>query len=362
MDVTSIGNSLQKIRGSLVFFCVLLLLLACLDSEKAIVPTIAYENYKAVQISFESEGSLNEFSVHLLNQKDIPILGNFSEKGSHVLFTPVVPLSNGQEYVIAQKGKQITSFRVDVNFADGAPELLVIHPKSDTVPQNILKMYFEFSKPMQHVGNPLDFITVFDKMDNTEILPFLDLEAELWNDNHTILTLWFDPGRIKTDLIPNKVKGLPLKQNYSYTINIDKSWNSADGIPLAESYSKTIHVVGKDTKSPDPMNWIIDVPKRGTKGPLKINFDENLDPILALESIKLLIEDIELSGSLKLSSSGNGILFSPNDFWKAGNYQILINPILEDLAGNNLKDLFDSDIRIPIQKKKIVDMLEFNIK
>ena len=35
---------------------------------------------------------------------------------------------------------------------------------------------------------------------------FLELENELWNPEHTQLTLWLDPGRIKRDLIPNQRK------------------------------------------------------------------------------------------------------------------------------------------------------------
>ena len=362
MDVICIENSIQKIKGFLVFFCVMSILFGCQDTEKSVAPILEYQNDKAVRVSFKGNGNANEFSVYLLNKKNSPILGSFSEKDGYISFTPVIPFSNAHEFGIAYKKKQITSFKVGTPRAKKVPELLVIHPWHDTVPVNILKMYLEFSQPMQHVGSPLDFITVFDKTDKLEVDPFLDIEAELWNKNRTRLTLWFDPGRIKTDLIPNREKGLPLKQGHSYIITIDKKWKSANGVPLAQLYSKTVHVVGKDMKSPNPGNWTIASPKKNTKSLLKIDFNEILDPILALESIKLFHGDIPLSGNLKLSNKGKTMLFEPSDFWKAGHYSILIHPILEDLAGNNLHNLFDADLRNPNKNNEMVTVLEFSIR
>ncbi|MEM6539918.1 MAG: Ig-like domain-containing protein [Bacteroidota bacterium] len=363
MDVIRIGNNTkQKIKGFLVFFCTISIIAGCSNSEKSIAPIVVYENNKAVGVSFKGEGDHQEYSVYILDKKNSPILGSFSTKGGYIRFTPVIPFSTTHEFGIAHKGKQIGNFKVNTEQVKKVPEVLVIHPRQDTVPVNILKMYLEFSEPMQYVGNPLDFITVFDKTDRTEVEPFLDLEAELWDKNHTRLTLWFDPGRIKTNLIPNKERGLPLTQNHSYSITIDKNWRSADGIPLAQSYSKTIHVVGKDIKRPNPNNWVITPPKKNTKSLLKINFNELLDPILALESIKLLQGDIPLSGNLELTNTGNTLLFAPSDYWKVGQYSVHIDPILEDLAGNNLNTLFDTDLRNTNTGNEIITSLEFRIQ
>ncbi len=361
MDVTNTVNTLQKIKSSLVFFCVLSFLFGCRNTEEAITPIVEYEDTTAVRVFFKSERALKGFSVYHIKNKDIPILGDFSEKNGYVSFTPALPFSNGQQFGIALNGEPIARFKIASKKGKKVPKLVTICPRRDTVPVNILKMYLEFSEPMQHVDNALDFITVFDKMENTKVYPFLDLEAELWNANRTRLTLWFDPGRIKTNLIPNREKGLPLKKNHSYLITIDKNWKSANGIPLGKPYSKIIHVGGKDTKSPNPDGWTITFPKKKTKSPLIINFNETLDPILALESIKVFTGNIPLSGTMELSNNDNTMLFKPSDFWKVGDYRILIHPVLEDLAGNNLHNLFDSDVRNQKAKNPINTTLEFSI-
>lgn len=362
MDVIIIANSLQKIKSFLVFFCVASLLYGCIDPKSTITPVVEYQNDQAIGVSFKSEEDIKEFSLHQTSIPNVSILGNFSKKKGNITFTPVIPFSQAHEYSIAHKGKQIATFIVENEWDTKAPELLAIYPRRDTVPVNILKIYLEFSKPMQHVGSPLDFITVRDITTDIKVMPFLDLEAELWNKDHTRLTLWFDPGRIKTDLIPNKEKGLPLKENHSYSIHIDQRWKSANGIPLVSSYSKTIHVVGKDVKSPFPGNWTLAIPNKNSQSPVKIHFNETIDPILALESIRLFREDISVPGNFKLSNTDDVILFEPSHFWEVGDYTLLINPILEDLSGNNLQKLFDSDLKRSSPKRNIDNLIEFSIQ
>lgn len=362
MDVIYNKNNSQKIKGFLVFFCVVSIFSACRNTDRVVKPILDYENGKAVRVLFKSNKEPEEFSVYHLDNPTISILGSFSEDTEHIAFTPVLPFSKGNTFGVAYKGTQIAIFKVGNETAIEVPELEVIYPRNDTVPVNILKMYMVFSDPMQYVGNPLDFIRVFDETENVEVHPFLGLVAELWNKDHTRLTLWFDPGRIKTDLIPNKEKGLPLKEDHTYTITIDKNWKSATGISLAQSHSKTIHVIGKDVTSPRPETWSIKTPRKNTKEPLKINFHEALDAILALESIKLFKGNTALPGSLILSNTDNAVVFQPSHPWKVGDYRILVNPILEDLAGNNLQHLFDSDLGNSKTKNKIVTVLEFKVQ
>ena len=362
MDVIPIKIIIQKIKSFLVFFYVGAILFGCGENKESITPVLEYENSKAVGVSFRLDGEVEQLGVYRLNTGTVPILGNFSQKGEFTLFTPVIPFDNGGKFGISHKGKQIATFKVETGTNDKAPEILAIYPKKDTVPLNLLKLYVVFSEPMQYVGNALDFITVFDETERIEVHPFLDIETELWNKEHSRLTLWFDPGRIKTDLIPNKEKGLPLKRDHRYRINVTKDWKSATGVPLVQSYSKTIHVTGKDVEQPDPRQWKIFPPEKNTKKPLKITFNEVLDPILALESIALFSGDTVLSGNLKLADTHDGVLFNPSNPWQAGDYHISIHPVLEDLAGNNLENLFDSDVRDSNTEKDMVSTLKFSIQ
>ncbi|WP_435622528.1 Ig-like domain-containing protein [Flagellimonas sp.] len=350
----------KKIKFLLVFFCATLLF-NCRHPESLGEIHLNYSDGRAISVNFEAEKS-QEYKVFLTQNDLVPILGTYSHNNGIYTFTPVVAFTSGQTYDIRKNGKPIASFTIDKSSSEKAPELLAIYPSFDTVPQNLLKMYFVFSEPMQHSKSALDFIRVFDNTTQKETDVFLEMQTELWNKEHTRLTLWLDPGRIKTDLIPNREKGLPLLQNHNYTISIDSLWTSAQGNSLSKKYHRTISVVGKDLQRPNPKLWDIIVPEINTRNPLEIHFNEPMDAILVLETIQIRnSKDQTLEGTISLSENESKLVFKPIEKWTLGTYSIHVNPVLEDLAGNNLERLFDTDLQNATTIQKIDNTLTFDV-
>ncbi|MEM9362212.1 MAG: Ig-like domain-containing protein [Bacteroidota bacterium] len=314
-------------------------------------------------MSFKAK-DLSNYTVFLKQNDLTAVLGTSAHDKGIYTFTPIVAFTPGKTYEIRKSGKIVGSFTVDRILKEKKPQLVAIYPSLDTVPQNLLKMYFVFSEPMQHSKSAFDFISVFDTTIQEETKIFLEMQTELWNKERTQLTLWLDPGRIKTDLIPNREKGLPLLQNHTYSIVIDSLWTSAQGLTLSKKYSKTLQVVEKDVQRPNPYSWDIIVPKKESLNPLEIHFDEPLDAVLILETIQFKNSKGELlQGALSLLESEFKLHFKPIERWTAGKYSIHVNPVLEDLAGNNLKRLFDTDISNQKNvSEKIEDTLSFAIK
>ncbi len=198
---------------------------------------------------------------------------------------------------------------------------------------------------MQHVGNALEFITVYNTTEDKAESIFLPLETELWNRQHDRLTLWLDPGRIKTNLIPNREQGLPLKKGNVYTITVDKKWKTAEGQELNKTYLKQWRVITPDTLKPDVKNWKVDAPVSNSDKALAIHFNEPLDHELAQESIGIHSSNGKpIPGDWELNKWGTTLRFTPSSSWKKGNYEIVVNPKLEDFAGNNLNRLFDENL------------------
>lgn len=50
-----------------------------------------------------------------------------------------------------------------------------------------------------------------------------------------------------------------------------------------------------------------------------------------------------MRGSGRLGRDDAGWQFEPAEAWAPGGYRLLIGPELEDLAGNNLRGVFDRD-------------------
>lgn len=304
---------------------------------------VTYEEGSPVAVQFSTGLDPETLSIHVTGNRETRVLGSMATGESGYVFRPLIPFTAGQSYEIHHKEMLLSSFKVASGLAGTSPELLAIYPSKDTVPENLLKVYLQFSQPMQEVGDALQFIEVTDKTTGEQVDIFLPLESELWNKEHDRLTLWLDPGRIKTDLIPNREKGLPLKKGHEYEINISQSWLSASGKPLGSRVKKVLYVTDRDSRKLDINTWKISVPRAGSKGPLRLQFGEAIDAILARETLAVTSPEGDvLEGHFVLSEQEKEIIFTPVNYWKKGAYVLNVDAKLEDIAGNNLSRLFDS--------------------
>ena len=339
------------IKTTKVFLVVFCFLLSCKETSEPSVDVI-YESEKAIAVTFNSQLETKDIKVFLSGNLGTPVLGSYRLNGEHYTFEPIIPFSAGKTYLIHEADVQKASFTINSNDNVVAPELLAIYPSTDTVPENLLKMYFQFSKPMQEVGSALDFITVTNTTTGKEVDVFLELTTELWNNEHTQLTLWLDPGRIKTDLIPNKERGLPILKDNTYRLTIDSNWPDAEGNKLNTLYEKVINVVKRDADKPNISDWEV----LATLDVLTIHFNEPLDGVLASKAfhIKNSLNE-SVSGDFELINKEQTLLFHPKHPFALGEYSISIESRLEDLAGNNLNHPFDNDLT----KKENQDTSEF---
>lgn len=296
----------------------------------------------------------------MLANNNQSILGNLSEDGDAILFTPLISLSPGLTYKIMQAGKYIGEIKVPLNSSKDAPHIVAIYPQGDALPENMLKLYLQFSHPML-TGKTLEYITILDGKDTLHNI-FLDLQPELWDTTGTILTLWLDPGRIKRGLVLNREMGNPLKKADKYQLIISSKWKDTRGLNL-QAYTKQFVAGARDSDQPNINKWYIKPPLPGTQTPLVINLKEPLDHYLLQESITVLNEQgIVLHGTIKLTSNDSVWSFTPDKLWQAGRYTLRVNSILEDLAGNNLNKVFDRDVTRQAKRDDLYYLRKFEIK
>lgn len=341
-----VNQNILKIRYSLIFFYISLCSLSgCHEATNNLDIQMERKGGMVVSIRFAYPENSKDIAVYVQGEKETALLGSFDGVGEQQRFTPVVPFTSGQAYEIRKGGEVLSKFIIPSSISEKQPEIIEIYPVQDTVPQNLLKIYVQFSRPMQNVGSALDYITVYNDTEKKEEQVFLPLETELWNREHDRLTLWLDPGSIKTDLLPNRKEGLPLATGNDYTLVFSDTWKTASGQSLHGGYSKKWHVTERDETKPDVENWTITPPSSGSTFALSIKFEEPLDYILARESLKILNDRGEtLSGKWEVTSSAKSVRFTPTKSWSAGNYDILVDAKLEDWAGNNLNRLFDENL------------------
>jgi hypothetical protein len=334
-----------------VSFFILLFALCnhCRNAEERTSVSVVSKNGKAVAVVIR--GSLvKEQDISTLLKLQlikpgvrVPVLGDFRKEGDEVIFEPIVPLTKGLRYEVLLNDTLLSEIEVPPGDSN-APALLAIYPSQDTLPENLLKMYFEFSEPMVE-GSSLQHLTLIQNDLDTMHGTFLDLQPELWNSDGTVLTVWLDPGRIKRDLIPNKELGSPLKQGERYTLHLNKSWQSKNGVPLSKNYSKTFVTIQRDEESPDPLTWKVSVPPSNDMQSLDIQFPQPLDYSLVKECVTILNSNGDVvSGRILIADEERILRFVPDERWTKGTFALRIESRLEDLAGNNLNRPFDRDV------------------
>ena len=295
------------------------------------------------------------------SSRAIPLWGTYAPDDDGIRFVPRFPLRSGLTYRVALDLKRLASLigldheasapdilnaNLEVPAAPPAPRttLAGIYPSASLLPENLLKFYLEFSGPMSR-GEAYQHITLLDGQGDAIELPFLELDEELWDPYAQRLTLFIDPGRIKRGLKPREELGPSLLQGGDYQLVIDSNWRDAQGNALISPGRKSFHVGPPDYLPIDPKTWAITPPAAGSKAPLVVTFPEPLD--YGLLQRVLYIEDkdgVRLDGDVRVQNYETQWTFIPASAWREGEWILIVDRVLEDLAGNSVGRAFDVEV------------------
>jgi hypothetical protein len=291
------------------------------------------------------------------------ILGKYQVLDNVLRFQPQFPLVRGVRYralfdlAKLPSGPAPSSGPITALFAlparDANPSTLLtrVDPVADTLPENQLKLYLNFTAPMRR-GGVYEHIHLRDQSGKSIELPFLEIGEELWDSSGKRLTLLFDPGRVKRGLKPREEAGPILEQGKRYELTIDRDWLDAAGSPLVRPYRKSFRAGPPDETPPDPKSWIIEAPGANSAAALVVKFPEPLDRAL-LEHVLRVADSarVPIVGDVQVDDDAKQWRFSPRRAWEAGAYQLLIDTRVEDLAGNRIGRPFEVDTFEPIRAK-----------
>jgi hypothetical protein len=270
-----------------------------------------------------------------------PMVGNYKATEGWIEFRPQYSFEPGISYRATFAPAKVTAvLKIPRRTPTRSTVVSQIFPSADALPQNLLKFYIHFSGPMSG-GQIYEHIHLAEEDGTAVELPFLEINEELWNPEMTRLTLFLDPGRIKREVKPLEEVGPALVPGKKYILTVDEMWLDAQGAPLKQSHKKRFAVDPPDRESPEPSQWRIRSPKSNTADPLEVSFDDPLDQALALRMIALK----GVAGKKTLGTNERSWRFEPDDPWKSGRYELLVQSTIEDLAGNNIGKLFEVDLQ-----------------
>ena len=300
-----------------------------------------------------------------------PLSGTYDPREATLRFVPRYPLQPGLSYRAVFSGAGgasggeglVETFSIPK--ADEGPQTFVeqVSPTAHTIPENLLKLYIHFSAPMSR-GEAYQRASLLDSAGKRIEFPFLELDQELWDPEGRRLTLLFDPGRVKRDLLPNREVGSPLREGERYVLVVDGGWPDASGRPLTAEFRKPFSVGPADHEMPSEKSWRIEAPKAGTRDPLAVRFPEPMDQALLVRVIDVKTPAGEkIAGSIEVDEQETRWRFRPEEPWKAGDYLIDAATLLEDLAGNSLARPFEVDVFEKVEERveRVSRTLRFSV-
>ena len=282
------------------------------------------------------------------------MLGTYAVTDSALRFTPQFALDAGRPYVVrfdpahlpgARTGPTppvVATVSVPATHFASSTTVARVYPSGDTVPENVLRMYIEFSGPM---GRPsgIPYLKLLGA-DGQEIEgAFLPLDYEFWDPAHTRFTAFLDPGRVKSGILPNKQMGRALDTGRTVTLVINREWRDEHGLPLKDDYRRTFHVTAPLEQPLDPKSWRIEEPAEGSRNALVVNFPKPLDRGLLMRALGVTRGESALGGDVTVEDAETRWMFTPREPWRAGQHQLLALDILEDVAGNQIGRAFEVD-------------------
>ena len=287
-----------------------------------------------------------------LNSEDLPnIAGRYEILETGIRFTPQFAPMRGLSYEVNLKfdGYQ-PAFGVFA-LEGAAPPIYAkakieeIYPTVKSLPENTLRLYVHFSRPMQR-GQVAEKIRLLDE--SGEVVPkafIVEPLGELWDRDQRRLTLLFDPGRIKRGVGPNRELGPALEAGGQRTLVVDGTFLDATGRTIDAEYLRTYEIDDAIREAVTPERWIIDAPASGTHEPLRLRFARALDNGVLLRAIRVIdTKGQEVEGHVAVAVGEAEWAFTPTVPWSDEGYKVRVAKVLEDVSGNNVMAPMDVTI------------------
>jgi hypothetical protein len=315
------------------------------------LPATVVRGLQQAHLTPEQWGSVLRVAV---SADSPPMLGDYTVTDRVIRFTPLFPFDQGRQYHVRFEPSAVPGGSADpggvIEATVGRPASTAIpstvvarvYPSGDVVPENLLRMYVEFSAPMGRKSG-VEYITLLDHEGREIPGAVLPLDYEFWSPDHKRFTVFFDPGRVKKGILPNLQMGRPLEVGRSVTLVIKREWLDENGLPLKEDFRRALRVGPTDLDPLDTAAWRIHAPAAGSRDSVVVTFPEPLDHGLLLRALGVTRDGKEVEGAIAVDQAETRWTFTPATPWRAGTYHLLALDILEDLAGNQIGRAFEVD-------------------
>ena len=205
-----------------------------------------------------------------------------------------------------------------------------VTPSGDAVPENLLRIELHLEHPL---ARPLAMSRVRLLDRDGQAIPGVFLDLPLPAADGRTVALLLHPGRVKSGVGANLALGRALHAGDVVTLVVD---DPQVGRPLTHRWR--VMAAG----AMQPARWRVRAPRAGTMGPLVLGLDATLDASGA-RLIALRGPDGErVDGHATLEDGERAWRFRPARAWRPGHYEVVVHPLLEDVAGDRACTPFEA--------------------
>jgi hypothetical protein len=281
--------------------------------------------------------------------------GRLVRDGDDVCFVPRFPFVDGTSYTIAVGGATAAVLTRPRPQQPASTEVLAIYPSAAEVPRNLLRVYLWFSAPMSQ-GYAATHVQLVDAASSEPMTgAVLPAGSELWSADRRRLTVLLDPARIKRGLTAQLQAGYPLRRGEPFLVVVDDGFRDALGRRLRSAAERWYAVGADERRRVDPGTWTVFAPSGGTREPLEVEFDRPLDHGLLTRCLHVTGPDgLPVAGGPAPGPGERSWRLTPGQPWAPGGHRLVVDPVLEDLAGNSVSRVFDRDLARPADRPRPV--------
>jgi hypothetical protein len=139
--------------------------------------------------------------------------------------------------------------------------------------------------------------------------------------------------------------GYPLQSGSSFRVVVDDGYRDARGAQLRAGAERRYEVGGDERRRVAPENWALTVPRTESREPVVVVFERPLDHGLLTRCLRVVDPDGRgVVGRVEVGPEERSWRLTPAQRWVSGTHQIVVDPVLEDLAGNSVSRVFDRDM------------------
>jgi hypothetical protein len=273
------------------------------------------------------------------------IAGSYRLDAEGLHFRPLFPFVSGLRYTVrldlGSGVPVVHGFELGPPGGD-APRVVAVFPSSEVLPENTLRAYLHFSRPME-TRDAHRHVRLEDEGGRVVPLAFVEVQHGLWDPGRTRLTVLFHPGRIKRGVLPGERLGPPLRAGGTYRLVVDAAMRDLAGLSLGREFERRIRAVAADRDPPRAEALRVHAPME-PGGTLVVELPEPLDEALLHRWIWVEGEDGRaVAGAATISEGETRWSFRPERAWAPGRYHVRVHPALEDRAGNRFDRAFDRE-------------------